>query len=135
MGLLVFLISTAVFLVISITMINVIEANVHNYWLRFITMIVVGTGIGALGAAFGYQYFILAILLFFYIGRLRKQLKEMAPIDDRTAKKYTLPALMLIICATAGSHIFASEVVYRDGSSAPVFFKRLYIPPHLISPD
>ena len=97
-------------------------------------MIVAGVVVGALASAFGYSFFILAIILFAQLMYLRRRRLLLAESDQRIAKKFIAPSVAFLIAATIGSYVFSVEGCDRNHTCHRMFFDRIYTPPHLVSP-
>ena len=133
-GIVVWLISTAILWVVVNVLTNATEAFVHNYTVRVVAMICAGAVAGAAASAIGYVFFFLALLLFAKLMWLKRKLAETVGIDNRTAWRYTVPSVLLLVTATISSYVFSLEACEGVSTCHRVFFDRIYTPPHLIPP-
>ena len=134
MSTVVWLISTAILWVVVIALTNATEAFVHNYAARVVAMICAGVVAGAAASAIGYTFFLLALFLFAHLMWGKRKVAETAGVDNRTAWRYTVPSVLLLVAATISSHVFSLEVCEGISNCHRVFFDRIYTPPHLIPP-
>ena len=130
----VWLISTGVLWAICTAAMTAIEALVHDYRTRFAVMIAAGIAIGALASAFGYTFYILAIILFAQLMFWRWKVLLAFAGDRRMASKYIAPSAAFLVAATVGSYVFSLEVYEGPSGGRRVFFERIYTPPHLVPP-
>ena len=135
-GTVIWLGSTVALWVICTVVYTAIEALVHDYWIRFAVMVGAGIAIGALASAFGYSFFILAVILFVQLAFMRRQLSRRISGDERMALKYMVPSVALVAVAVIGSYVFSVELCdpLAPSSCPRIFFERIYTPPHLVPP-
>ena len=134
MSIVVWLISTAILWVVVFALMNATEAFVHNYAARVVVMICAGLVAGAVASAIGYVFYLLSLLLFANLMWSKRKLAKTAGVDNRTAWRYTVPGVLLLVAATMSSYVFSLEVCEGDSTCHRVFFDRIYTPPHLIPP-
>jgi hypothetical protein len=130
----VFLLSTVFLWGACRASIILIEWGVPNYWLRLGVMLLAGVGIGAFSASIGYSFFILFFILLYQVSRNQAGLLKMTG-DVWVARKYASPMMLLIVAAGVGSYVFQIETCDAVFGCEPIFFERLYTPPHLMRPN